>query len=104
MSGLRADQRRVRRVLEMDAFPPQQEDLALPHRRRSGERQERTHLTIAIGLVPEHPELRRRDDPITARRLGTLPHRGDRIPVEPSALHGEIENAVHDRAAMIYAR
>jgi hypothetical protein len=59
MSGLRADQRRVRRILEMNAFPAQREDLPLPHRRRSGERQERTHLAIAFGLIPERPELRR---------------------------------------------
>jgi hypothetical protein len=33
-----------------------------------------------------------------------LANSGDRVPVEPSTLHGEVEDAVHDRAMVIHAR
>ena len=104
MAGFRADKRRVGRILQVDSIPPQREALALPHRRRAGERQERTHLSITFGLVPERTELRRRDDPIAARWFRPLPYRCNGIPVELSTLHGEVEDAVHDRAVMIHAR
>src|SRR5467141_1428251 len=65
MAGFRADKRRVGRILQVDSIPPQREALALPHRRRAGERQERTHLSITFGLVPERPELNWRHDAIT---------------------------------------
>jgi hypothetical protein len=77
--------------------------ISLPHRRRSRESEERSHLAIAVGLVPEQPKFRRRDDSIAAGRLRTLPHSRDRIPVEAPALHGEVENPVHDRAVVIHA-
>jgi hypothetical protein len=51
--GLGANQRRVRRVLQVDSIPPQRQDLALPHRRRSGQGKERTHLAVTLGLVPK---------------------------------------------------
>jgi len=77
--------------------------LALPKCRRPRERQERAHLAITLRLVPERPEFRRRHDAVAAWRLGALPHCRNGIPVEPSALHREVENIVHDRPVVIDA-
>jgi hypothetical protein len=79
VSGLGANQRRVRRTIQVDSIPPQRQDLAPPHRRRSGERQERPHLAITRCLVPERPELSRRYDAVTAWRFGPLANGGDRF-------------------------
>src|SRR2546430_13417988 len=104
MPGFRANKRRVRCILEVDSIPAQRQDLALPHRRRSCQGKERTHLTITFRLVPERTELGRRDDPITARRFRPLSDCCDGISVETSTLHGEVEDPVQDWSVVIHAR
>ena len=48
-------------------------------------------LAITLGLVPQRPELSRRYDAVTDRRLLPLANGADRVLVEPAPLHSEIE-------------